>query len=686
MYKRLLSLTIAMFLLGLSVFAFPVTAIEESTANDDEVTDTVEQEENYTSYSESSTSSQVLENEQTTNTSGANESVRSTTSTIEDGVYAFHNIGNSTMWMDTQYDSDEVGYHMQQYAYTSSPVTTFSRGGLFKITSVANGRYVIRLMTNNLLTFELTSSGVFTKEIPANDEDVAAADTFFIESAGTGYYIRPYGSSYVVTANTSSSSGSSGAPNSYLTRVLKLSSTSTAKWDLIRYTDVHWYGYTIYKPTYWTDTGLIAGKETDASVTVWSTYPGVNTPYMSIATSSASYASFQWYEAESAIYITPHYEGILNLNIQIRESASSGPTHSFTKTYDIGLPIEEGLYYIKNAHNSKIMDIEGPSMSDGAYIQQYAFSASRQSKWRLEHFKDGYYYIQSNYSDKFVGADTSENSIKQYTSQLSDLRRWKFEETDNGNYKIINRSTQKVISASSAYIGDGVNLVHTAYTDDTDMKDEWILESADAITFYGITNTGHDHSSCLVTVKDSLLDADFNNVTLKTGAVSSSDCLYDLKNTSVFTSRSHGCLVLWQGTETAASTGILLNDEEGTGKVVLYSHSWSAMTSGSTSISATDSFVGLELVLFIGCETAYDDITGRNLPVIVASQGAEVAIGFSDTILCSPANEWTKDFYAHLLAGYTVQESVDYASDNQSDESGLRSAVVCGNGDYRIGE
>lgn len=473
MYKRLLSLSIAMLLLGLSVFAFPVTAIEESTANDDEGTSAVEQEEIYTSYSESSTTNLDFSAERLTGES--QEGSRATTSTIEDGVYAFHNLGNTTMWMDTQHDSDEVGYHMQQYAYTSSPTTTFSRGGLFKITSVASGRYVIRLMTNNLLTFELTSGGVITKEIPADDEDVAAADTFYIESAETGYYIRSYSGNFVITANTSSSSGSSGAPNSYLTRVKKTLALSTAQWDLIRYTDVHTGGYTIYYPTYWDSTGLIAGKETNASVTVWSTRPGVNTPYMSVATSSALYASDQWYEAESAIYITPHDEGTLNLNIQILESESSDAKYSFAQTYSIGLPIEEGLYYIKNAHNSKIMDIEGPSMSDGAYIQQYAFSASRQSKWELVHFKDGYYYIQSNYSDKYVGADTSENSIKQYTSQLSDLRRWKFEETDNGNYRISNCSTQNVISASSAYIGNGVNLVHTAYTDDTDMKDEWEL-------------------------------------------------------------------------------------------------------------------------------------------------------------------------------------------------------------------
>lgn len=40
----------------------------------------------------------------------------------------------------------------------------------------------------------------------------------------------------------------------------------------------------------------------------------------------------------------------------------------------------------------------------------------------------------------------------------------------------------------------------------------------------------------------------------------------------------------------------------------------------------------LNMVLFIGCETAYGDTNGRNLPAIVSSQGAEVAVGFSETI------------------------------------------------------
>lgn len=86
----------------------------------------------------------------------------------------------------------------------------------------------------------------------------------------------------------------------------------------------------------------------------------------------------------------------------------------------------------------------------------------------------------------------------------------------------------------------------------------------------------------------------------------------------------------------------------------------------------------------MACQTAYDGTTGRNLPAVVSSQGAEVAIGFSESINCSDANKWTKDFYSYLLEGHTVQESVDYASGNRSDTSGLKSAVVFGNGDYRI--
>jgi hypothetical protein len=90
------------------------------------------------------------------------------------------------------------------------------------------------------------------------------------------------------------------------------------------------------------------------------------------------------------------------------------------------------------------------------------------------------------------------------------------------------------------------------------------------------------------------------------------------------------------------------------------------------------------LVLFIGCETGYGGETGNNLPSIVVSQGAEVAIGFSESIGCIAANEWVEEFYTYLLNGCTVSDAASKASESQSTSSGLKNPVICGNKDYKI--
>ena len=62
--------------------------------------------------------------------------------------------GNTNRWMDIQYDSTAAGYHIQHYDYGAVPTLNFNRGALFKFAQIGTtGRYVIRLMTNNLLSF-----------------------------------------------------------------------------------------------------------------------------------------------------------------------------------------------------------------------------------------------------------------------------------------------------------------------------------------------------------------------------------------------------------------------------------------------------------------------------------------------------------------------------------------------------
>ena len=131
---------------------------------------------------------------------------------IEDGVYAFENVGNAGFWMDVENYSS--GSDVWQYASSTIPTNSFDRSCLFKITRRARtDSYIIRSMLNNRLTIYFSGNQVLTKEISPNDDDVADSDTFEIVYSGGGQFtIRPYGLPQVISAPNTTSSGS-GIPN-----------------------------------------------------------------------------------------------------------------------------------------------------------------------------------------------------------------------------------------------------------------------------------------------------------------------------------------------------------------------------------------------------------------------------------------------------------------------------------------
>ena len=230
----------------------------------------------------------------------------------------------------------------------------------------------------------------------------------------------------------------------------------------------------------------------------------------------------------------------------------------------------------------------------------------------------------------------------------------------------------------------GIDVEQRVYSNDSDYEDEWYLEklTPTKIDFLGIVNSGHDHTSVLEKCRGYLHICYHNNIIFTYGSIQGVDCKNILLNTNVFTSRSHGGFIVDPGASTARTTYIVLSDS-GSGDS-FYSHYWSGMSAGSEYVLNTDSFSNIDMVLFIGCYTAYGGNGANNLPTAFYNHGANVAVGFSDSIYCVPANDWTEDFYLRLLSGYTVQQSVDYASSLQSISTGLKSAVVCGDGTYRI--
>ena len=136
---------------------------------------------------------------------------------VPDGIYALKN-ASSQKWMDIQYNSTLPGHHVQQYNFSTNPAEGDDIYGLFRITQIENtGRYVIRALLNESLSFGYEGTDVLTKTIPTLDNEVETEDTFTIEKTGSGYLIKPYNSarSYVC-CNDPAASGSAGAPGSYL--------------------------------------------------------------------------------------------------------------------------------------------------------------------------------------------------------------------------------------------------------------------------------------------------------------------------------------------------------------------------------------------------------------------------------------------------------------------------------------
>ena len=170
---------------------------------------------------------------------------RITSLVVPDGIYAFMNVA-SEKWIDVRYDSIHPGYNMQQYAYSSTPADSNGPYGLYRVTQIeSTGRYVIRPLLNEELSFEYVGAEIKTKNIPVLDRDVAVEDTYEIEWQEYGQYtLRQYGEDTYVCCGDLDASGSAAGSRSFLTTVAS-SDVQVARWVLQPYqemlkTGVYW--------------------------------------------------------------------------------------------------------------------------------------------------------------------------------------------------------------------------------------------------------------------------------------------------------------------------------------------------------------------------------------------------------------------------------------------------------------
>ena len=397
---------------------------------------------------------------------------------IEEGVYAFENVGNAGRWMDIEQGKYDPNYHMMQYATSGNPAQTFDRSCLFKITRRAStDTYIIRSMLNNRLTFCFSGNEVLTKEIPPNDADVDDSDTFkLIYNSATGSFtIQPYQSTNVVAANNTMASGTAGAPNSYLIKSTTTASGNQAKWKMYKYEGATKSGIVITaSPALLNGDSLSIGQYTVFKIRTWTTEIGNNTPYLKLAPGYSSMASASWNASNYTLAVATMSVGTLKLQAIIRTDGTTTAFRTFAYYYSIVPNIDNEVGFIYNVGTSKYAQVAGASMSDGALIRQYAFSDVSSSRWLFELQDDGYFSIKSQYSSKYLGVNESATtSVGQYAA-LNDYTLWKFIETTSGNYKLVCKATEssgKVLAAEASI--DGAKIIMTTYTNDDNYSDEW---------------------------------------------------------------------------------------------------------------------------------------------------------------------------------------------------------------------
>ena len=380
--------------------------------------------------------------------------------------------------------------------------------------------------------------------------------------------------------------------------------------------------------------------------------------------------------------------------------------------YDITIEYSrEATYYIKNRQReiyAQIDDNDAPNYSNnGGSMEIWPFDGGNYQRWVFTYVGAGYYKITSAVSGYAItvptGSETSDNVnliLKPYSG--TNNQKWRISATSGSAVKIKAKSSESYTAKDlvmdletldNSLPGDGLKIRQRDYINNSSYNDEWFLQEIDdsyKIIFCGITNSGHDHYSALKTAAGYLSDTSTNDVTIHSGAISSTDCNNYLKSCKVFASRSHGD-PHYSG-NTTYSTGIVLNDLSGSNLNGFYSNYYSSITSGSYYIQTTDSYSNLGLALFIGCETGHGGIGANNLPSRVVAQGATCSIGFELDCYCASANTWTKYFFEHFCAGYDVYESVDYACAElaRSIDADLRLSrnyiVICGDDYYCLGD
>lgn len=199
---------------------------------------------------------------------------------------------------------------------------------------------------------------------------------------------------------------------------------------------------------------------------------------------------FYWSVSDSTFSITSTYSssGLLTVpadggvtNVIIRHK-----TTGMQKSYRVvcGELLEDVCYILENKSTGRYMDLQGPSMSNGAPVQQWDFHTGDQAQFKFTLVAANTYWIQSVYSGKYLSVPDASTVSGTVVCQnvLTDFphNKWVITKTGSGAYRISPlHMPNYAIAVPSTADQNGTDLVQQAYTADSNYRDEWYIKPSD---------------------------------------------------------------------------------------------------------------------------------------------------------------------------------------------------------------
>jgi len=594
---------------------------------------------------------------------------------IADGVYYIKNL-NSNLYLNVENGGIAILTNVCQYSkYSDAYLALYYRiRQMWKTYYLGNGRYSIRPMNKLDMGLDVTNKNVDIYNIGTTDtlSGVPSYGEWSINWYSTGYVFKNNGSDSLTMQieDASTSLGATVVASNYSTSL-------NCRWELTKISSPP-SGLYLY------DTSINSIILTDNTITRYVAPEESRT----LSEMSIKVVSFDASTNSQTFTWTPSSEAFLSVNGSGTVTGKKAGTTTVTAkkvlsgvSYSISFTVKtteiaNGTYFLENKNTEKYSDIEDQLMNSGTQIHQWELHGGNTQRWTFTHLGDGYYSIKSenSASNYYMGVseDSADNDapIVLRTGSLTNGMKWKISKTTSGAYKITPKTGEanNRVLAIGWYIAstNGIDIQQRDYVDDSDYIDEWLLHrTGTEVMLLSIISTdgSHDHISCYCDAMRSFESTNYNTFNvINTNYITATDCISQMKLSDIFISRSHGGYNSDNTFLRLFDTGI---------ESRLYSYN---IYDFSTS-TAPVNFDGVEMMLYVGCTTAYGGNTGENLVTASVNAGANYALGFQKTINCGGANTWTSYFCQYYTAGQTIYDAARHAAEDTALEHPILNAV-----------